>query len=56
MFAKGNCGHYEHDALDWLSLNRLALPNGATLVWYKVSEIGATDIYEFSFTSHTLSH
>lgn len=19
MFAKGNCGHYEHDSLDWLS-------------------------------------
>jgi hypothetical protein len=50
MFAKGNCGHYEHSALDWLSAGQVKLPNGGSLVWYKIQDVGATEIFEFVYT------
>lgn len=36
MFAAGNCGNYEHDALDWLQAGQINLPNGCSMVWYKI--------------------
>lgn len=55
MFAKGNCGHYEHSALDWLAAGQVKLPNGGSLVWYKIQDIGATEVFEFVYTDQALS-
>lgn len=44
MTAKGNSRPYTHNALDWLELGQIKLPNGWSIVWNKCSDIGITEI------------